>query len=153
MKKIPIELNIVGNIEDKKYWSKCSNLINKLKHHMSVKVHGHIHPSEIPKYFHDNDLFILLTKNENYGHAIVESLQNGCPVLISRSTPWNDIEKYGAGYVVDKDNITDIRNIIENFSSKNEKSLQKQRNLCYDYFNKRIKNKSNESAYLNLFNN
>lgn len=47
---------------------------------------------------HAYDLFFLTTLGENYGHAIVEALSAGCPVLISNQTPWNDIASRDAGW-------------------------------------------------------
>lgn len=52
--------------------------------------------------------FILPTLNENFGHAIVESMQNGLIPLISNNTPWNEIEKLNLGFI---------------FSLKNDKKL------------------------------
>ena len=43
-------------------------------------------------------LFISTSKNENFGHTIVESLATGLPILISENCPWNNLEKYNAGF-------------------------------------------------------
>jgi glycosyltransferase involved in cell wall biosynthesis len=44
-------------------------------------------------------LFFLPTRGENFGHVISESLQAGCPVLISDQTPWQGLEEKKAGWV------------------------------------------------------
>ena len=37
-------------------------------------------------------MFYFYLQHENFGHVIVESWQNGCPVLISENTPWKNLE-------------------------------------------------------------
>ena len=43
----------------------------------------------------------------NFGHVIAEALSVGCPVIISDQTPWNDVEKYNAGWAlaIDKEQL------------------------------------------------
>ena len=48
-----------------------------------------------------HDLFVLPTLNENFGHAILESLSAGTPVLISDQTPWRGLANAGAGWDLD----------------------------------------------------
>ena len=43
-------------------------------------------------------LFILPTLGENYGHAIIEALSVGRPVLISDQTPWKNLSNFNAGW-------------------------------------------------------
>lgn len=43
--------------------------------------------------------FLLLpTLDENYGHAILESLLHGCPVVISEHTPWRNLQEADIGW-------------------------------------------------------
>jgi len=45
-------------------------------------------------------LFLLPTRGENFGHAILEALSAGCPVLISDQTPWRGLESSGIGWAL-----------------------------------------------------
>jgi glycosyltransferase involved in cell wall biosynthesis len=38
------------------------------------------------------------TANENFGHAIVEALLAGCPLITSDQTPWRGLAQRGAGW-------------------------------------------------------
>jgi len=43
---------------------------------------------------------VLLSRGENFSHAIGESLLAGCPVLISDQTPWFFVGEQNAGIVL-----------------------------------------------------
>ena len=43
-------------------------------------------------------LFFLPTLNENFGHAIVEAMLNGCIPLISDATPWRNLQAQHIGW-------------------------------------------------------
>ena len=44
------------------------------------------------------DIFVSSSKNESYGHSIVEALSIGLPVIISNKNPWIELDEYRAGY-------------------------------------------------------
>ena len=53
-----------------------------------------------------------MTSGENFGHAIIEALACGCPVIISDQTPWNDLESFGAGWVIPLDDEKRWKSVI-----------------------------------------
>jgi len=93
-----IELNIYGPISDPAYWNTCEKTISALPSTVSVHYLGAIGHERVAKVFSANHLFLLPTLGENYGHAIVEALLAGCPVLISDRTPWCELEAKQAGW-------------------------------------------------------
>ena len=90
---------MIGTDADKVYWKQCENIISKLKSNISVNYLGKISSDSVSETFRNYHLFFFPTYGENYGHVIAESLLNGCPVLLSDTTPWNSLEKYNAGWV------------------------------------------------------
>ena len=60
-----------------------------------------------------------MSKSENFGHVIYESLSYGRPVIISDNTPWNEIDNKQCGYVVNLNN-NNLNNIIETALSINQ---------------------------------
>ncbi|MBD6617937.1 glycosyltransferase [Komarekiella sp. 'clone 1'] len=47
------------------------------------------------------DLFVLPTHSENFGIAIAESLAYGVPVITTKGTPWQDLERYECGWWIE----------------------------------------------------
>lgn len=94
----PISFDIYGTMEDLKYWRECERLIQKLPSNIKVAYRGGITPEQVPQVLSGYHLFFLPTRGENFGHAIVEALGAGCPVLISDQTPWRDLAERGIGW-------------------------------------------------------
>lgn len=93
-----VVFDIYGLVDDQPYWNQCLKLIDELPENIKVTYHGVISHKEVTDKIAQSDLFFLPTKGENYGHAIVESLLSGTPVLLSDQTPWRDLEKAGVGW-------------------------------------------------------
>lgn len=91
---------MIGTENDKKYWDECKKIISELPPNIIVKYHGEVTKDVVPSIFKNHHLFIFPTFGENYGHVIAESLASGCPILLSDTTPWNMLDKYGAGFNV-----------------------------------------------------
>jgi glycosyltransferase involved in cell wall biosynthesis len=85
---LPISLDIYGSIKDYLYWEKCLQEINTNNSQATFNYLGHANPSESQSILAKYDAFVLLTKGENFGHSIYESLSVGTPVIITNKTPW-----------------------------------------------------------------
>lgn len=101
---IAVSAKFVGEVYDESYFAECKNVVAKLPLHIKVEFVGVLHPDEIPPLFKDADLFFLPTLGENYGHAIIESMLSGTPVLVSDQTPWLNLERDGLGKEIPLDN-------------------------------------------------
>ncbi len=94
-----ITLDIYGPVSDTAYWKKCRQLIEK--NPGKIKYIGELLPSNVQQIFCEYDASILLSKGENFGHALYESLSSGRPVITSYFTPWNGLEEKKAGWNFD----------------------------------------------------
>lgn len=112
--EIALDLDLIGPIYDQDYWAACQQVIKKLPPHVAVHFLGTIPGRDIPAIAAKADFFYLPTAGENYGHAIVEALLMGIPVLISTKTPWRDLEGTSLGFDLDleKDKFTKKLNEI-----------------------------------------
>ena len=95
-----VDFKIYGPIEDKDYWEKCITKLKNLPANVKYEYEGPINPNFISEVFAKSHVMVLPTHNENFGHAIIEALSCGCPVVISDQTPWNDLESYKAGFAI-----------------------------------------------------
>ena len=145
-----ISLSLVGPIEDNDYWNKCKKIINKMPNNCNVKHIEDLDFDEINNEILKHHLFISTSKNENYGHSIVEALSMSCPVLISENTPWKNLEQYNAGNELPLDENLFIK-YINLFTDLSEGELNKYRNGAKSYYNKFINIEINKTKYLKLF--
>jgi glycosyltransferase involved in cell wall biosynthesis len=75
----------------------------------------------------------LPTLNENFGHAIVEALGAGCPVLISDQTAWRHLEQSGGGWDVPLDRHDRFGEIIAAVTEMNAIQTEKLRMNAWRY--------------------
>ncbi|MGQ0590669.1 MAG: glycosyltransferase [Sphingosinicella sp.] len=97
---VPARFNMYGVSLDEPYWLACRQSIERLPPHIVAKYHGVIPNGEVLPMMARHDLLLLPTGGENFGHAIVDSLAAGTPVLISDRTRWRGLEAEGAGWDV-----------------------------------------------------
>lgn len=118
-----ITYNIYGPIKDLMYWKECFEIIQTLPENIKVQQHGDIQPMLVSNVLNENDVFILPSKSENYGHAIIEALSTGLPVITSNNTPWNNLDVEKAGVNLEP-NSTEITKAISFFVKMNNEELQ-----------------------------
>lgn len=94
-----ISLDIYGPVKDNAYWKSCIQLINQMPDR--VKYRGDLFPDMVQETLSKYHAFILLTKGENFGHAIYESLSVGRPIITSFYTPWMGLKEGKSGINVD----------------------------------------------------
>ncbi|MDA9312914.1 glycosyltransferase [Vicingaceae bacterium] len=98
--ELNVTLDIYGPIEDIGYWEECSKYVAKDER---IKYAAIVPPNQISEMVQQYHFSILPTKHENYGHSIAESITSLVPVLISKNTPWLNLEKYNVGYDLELD--------------------------------------------------
>lgn len=106
--KEEITFSVYGPIGDRSYWDRCLSLASKLPDNVQFQYLGAVEHSGVQDVLAKAELFVLPTLGENYGHAVVEALLCGCPVLISDQTPWSELEERGAGWCTAPHAVRDI---------------------------------------------
>jgi len=132
--RVPIEFNIYGLVDDEKYWQSCQKIIHELmSSSITVHYHGVIPHDQVGQILARHHLFFLPTLGENYGHVIYEALAAGIPALISDTTPWQDLDTYGAGWVIPLNRPQRFAEIIEEHSllTQTERIAQQTKVLNY----------------------
>lgn len=100
IKNYEIEFSIFGPIQEEEYWSNCQKKLEDLGIPWSYK--GDVPSEDVQKVLSTQDVLILPTKSENYGHVVFEALSVGCIPIISDRTPWELVKSKGAGFVVSR---------------------------------------------------
>jgi glycosyltransferase involved in cell wall biosynthesis len=92
-------LVIVGP-DTRDYKSKVKQMIKDLGIAKNVLLLDHVSGKAKSEMFQMADCFVLPSLNENYGNAVIEAMQHGLPVVISRNVYiFNEVLEAGAGLV------------------------------------------------------
>jgi glycosyltransferase involved in cell wall biosynthesis len=118
------QLDIYGPVIDAGYWADC---IVRMGDSDRIVYKGAVPPWETPAILSSYDFFVLPTQGENFGHAIFDSLACGTPVIISKSTPWNGLEKFGAGFYMDVARYESLGEVFDKLSSLSPAHYQEYR--------------------------
>jgi len=97
---VPVRLRLVGPPEDLDYVSQLKSVERRFPAAVRVSWLGGLPADEVSAELRASDFSVLLSRGENFGHSIGESLLEGCPVLISDQTPWSFVAEQNAGFVL-----------------------------------------------------
>lgn len=131
--KVPIEFHIYGNIEEPQYWEMIEGELTQTEG-LIIEYKGVVPPAELPEIFMNANFLILPTKHENYGHAIVEAWSNGCPVIISKNTPWKNLNDQNLGWDVDLKNFDNLVTALQEAVDLDFTSYISQVTSSFNYF-------------------
>jgi glycosyltransferase involved in cell wall biosynthesis len=118
-------LDICGPSDDKKYLKKINFLAKSSKINFIKPIYG---DKKKIKLLDKYDVFLLPTYSENFGMVILESLARGLPVLTTSNTPWSNIKRLNAGWVINS-NLKHLKfTLIKIFTLSKKKFNIKSRN-------------------------
>ena len=147
---VGITLDIYGPIKDKSYWeNNCTSLIKELGGRVEHK--GEIQPLHVQEKFEQYHALALLTKGENFGHAIYECLSVGRPVITSYFTPWNKLTEKKAGWNVDILNLDQIAELLNELAYMDESTYESFTNGAHNIAEEYYYNQNFHKAYAECF--
>ena len=133
----PVEFNIYGNMEDQEYFDSFKDQITDTNT-ISIKYKGTINPIDIPETYANSDFLVLPTAHENYGHAIVEAWANGCPVIISKNTPWKNLKISELGWDVNIEDTANLTKAMQEAVAMDFTTYIQMVRSCYTFFKEKI---------------
>lgn len=86
-----------------------SDELRRLAHGLGaqrVDVEPPLHGADKSAAFHDAELFVLPSLNENFAMTVAEALAHGVPVISSKGAPWSGLVTNDCGWWVDGDTET-----------------------------------------------
>lgn len=93
-----VTFDIYGPVDDATYWRACTEAIATLPANVVARYHGPVPHGAVHDVWRSHDLFLFPTHGENFGHAVLEALSAGCPVLVGDCTPWRHLASHGVGW-------------------------------------------------------
>ena len=116
-------LNIAGIIENNEYYEKLLVLSEEKIKTNQIKFIGPVYGLKKENILSTSDLFISLTKSENFGIAILEAMSYKIPVLTTTDSPWKLIKKESIGWWI-PNNKKSIKKALIEATSLSENSLK-----------------------------
>lgn len=97
--------DIYGPIANISYWEECKSVISSLPANITVSYRGEVQPAKVIEVLSNYDYFVLPSKGENFGHAIMDALSASLPILISDNTPWSsrNVRSFGFDLPIDEE--------------------------------------------------
>lgn len=95
-----VELEIIGAPDQPGYEKDLQQAAGQIDSHIQTQFIGPLPHDRILSRLAGSHVFVLPTLGENYGHAILEAMLAGCPVLISDRTPWQDLAALQVGWEI-----------------------------------------------------
>jgi len=147
--QLPIELDLYGSIKDQVYWEACEQLIKNQTATCKIQYKGIVATHQVPSILQNYHASILLSKGENFGHAIFESLSVGRCVILSDKTPWKFENSAGATFTDNEDER--IKEHLKILFSEDQIHWEKRCENALQYANNYLSNQNYMACYLKLF--
>lgn len=123
-KKIPFDCVFVGEppTEHPEYLENLRSLVHNLQ--IDEQVHFLGNRNDVPRMLSESDIFVLPSRYEGFGIAIVEAMMAKIPVIASNLDGPREILEGGYGYLFDVGNDKKLANLLEQIiSGKIENNL------------------------------
>lgn len=121
-----IEWNIAGTGD---YLNELVKIIDNLGIQDIVKFHGFVKDTDLPRFYNENNLFILCTREnpnninvEGFGLVFLEAQSSGIPAIGTKTGGISDaIEEQNGGWLIEQDSESELSNLL--ITLLNDKSL------------------------------
>lgn len=148
----PVTWYIFGPVKDEPYWASCKELIQRLPAHIKVDYRGPLNPADVQKAMNLFHVFLMPSESENFGHALVEALSAGKPVITTDTTPFHELQHHKAGYTVAHREInTLLPSAINKFVVMDAAAFEEQVQGAIAYAQQRFQYPKVKEAYQQLF--
>jgi glycosyltransferase involved in cell wall biosynthesis len=127
----PVVFTIYGTIVEHEYWAECQALRGTLPPHIQTVYGGEVRYENVAKELATQDVFLLPSLGENFGHVIFEALEMGLPVVISDRTPWRNLQAAGVGYDLSLDDENGFAKAIDALAAMPADEFAQMRRRAY----------------------
>ena len=149
--KASVTFDICGPVEDVALWKLCQSKIAALPSNITVHAHGGLSQSDLRHRLLAADGMLQPTRGDNFGHAIVEAMQAGLPVIISDRTPWTGLDREGAGWSLPLEPLEPYVAAVEALAGMDQAAWQRASNCARAYSDRMIRRPTAIDAHRAMF--
>ena len=144
--------HIYGPVKDQQYWNECLHLINSLPENIKVVYHGAVEPARVHELFEQIHLYIQPSKSENFGHAILEALSAGKPVITTDTTPFTNLTEKKSGYTIQINQLeSQLSRAINHFAQMHSEEFSAYQKSATDFANNFVNVEKLKEQYRTMF--
>lgn len=114
---------------DGNYRKDLEELIKENEQEKNVTLHGYI--KDAKEYIHQFDIFIMPSRSEAMGYAIVEAYTSGLPMILTDVGGISEVRESATYGELVKPNVENIKNILQNYLDNPEKLNRREGELVF----------------------
>lgn len=145
-----VTYDVYGPIENKPYYDQCFSV--ELPENVTLNYCGFVDHDEVGKTISKYHAYYMPTLGENYGHSIVEGMIYERPIIISDTTPWNEINEANGGVAVPLDKPELFEQAIERFCDMEQEEYDKVCENAKNFIDSKLKIDEIIKQYVDCFN-
>lgn len=148
-----IKLTIIGQNSDSKYFDLCMDLIDELVvlSDITISYLEFVPHYDLNKFLLDHHVFVSLSKGENFGYTIAESLASAMPVIITSNSPFGKLYNFRIGSVISGEDLNKICNEFLFYYNMSKVDYSKLSKNIFENYTKIFRNSELISEYKKLF--
>jgi glycosyltransferase involved in cell wall biosynthesis len=146
-----IVFDIYGPVYNEEYWNLCKNEITLLPDNVKVNYKGSIPGDQVLGMLSTYHAMFMPTNGENFGHTILESFMASTPVIISKNTPWRNLESSKSGWDLPLEDKSTFNNAINKLLEMDQATFDVFSKASLHYAHKFMQNNSILEQNIKLF--
>jgi len=148
-----VQFDVYGPSDDERYFNECLSIVQTAAPHIRINFFEAVPHQKVGKLLSQYHFMFLPTFNENFGHGIVDAFMASCPVLISNTTPWKNLEEEYSGMVINGFDPSDYALAIEKICNMDQSAYDIYRKGAYNKAIEIINNPVAKNAHIEMFSN
>ncbi len=147
------KLILMGQYEQRhlSYYNQLIMQIKKGKLTNKVLFIGHLIGDDKEKKLAESYFTILPSDSENFGNVVLESLNQGTPVIASLGTPWSILEEFNCGFHTSNDPMK-LAKTIDHILGMNIDDYQQLRNNSVKLIDEHFNIENNIKNWIEIYN-
>lgn len=143
--------SIYGPIENQDYWQDCLALSRSLPPNIRFEYAGVVESKDVLDVLSRYHALLLPTRNENYGHAIVEAMKLGLIPIISDRTPWRKLNEFNAGWDLPLNATEAFADAVQKVTEMDQMAFSASSGQARKFILQATENARNKEKYRSLF--